>query len=702
MAILDGRLFRSLLQWGDDMKYIKLTRGNTEIWYPMFEIKPEYIGNGFGWTPFTTEGGSVSGAISAGNIPGTIQEQMTNIFYDEIPLAASEFGSLIQTEDLFIQDPDRGGNWLKRAGGDYTEIPVGEKPDDWDTNYFDYCTITQDNYWQMWIYSVPIGGSQIDVPPTWNATAQYYKNNTSDLRERFNHMFKTSAGFTFGIWTGTGAGFAGYNKHYSRLGTNPGGLLFDTANKFYLRDPNGTILTFTGLNRDQITWYSALTIMDLTPYGESGYSTIPLQDNSRTYYIFVYVTYQSTTYYGIMNLGLSSGGAPVNARMLLFDENLWGADSISDDPPEPAPQEGEWGDPIERAGGHGSFSDPSDDSGAFDGTALAADIAAHAAIMNANIQAGGFHVYRLAAGAMAAISRVLFSQSFFGLFTVSRYNPLSCILSYHQLPATLAPLTLDGSAQTAAVKAGGYNFNTDPDTPAQVPFQSLVDSESHYFVGAADIPLYYDAFPDFAPFTSAKIHLPYIGEMALDINKFQGGRIAVDYNCDVISGNVCAVITCQDRNGRHREVYTATGNAAYTLPVFSESQSGAAVGKLIGSGVTAAVTGNAAGVLGAAAGAAEMAAVGVPHSPQIQGSFGGNVGAIGNRICFLEITRPVWVETKRFQELAGIPSGLSGTIANLRASGFIQVQTIETEGIQATQAECDLIEQILKSGIYVK
>lgn len=403
-----------------------------------------------------------------------------------------------------------------------------------------------------------------------------------------------------------------------------------------------------------------------------------------------------------ITLEFADGYSENNLLNVWISQPCYNDDIVFADDPHPTPQEGEWGDPIERAGGHGSFSDPSDDSGAFDGTALAADIAAHAKIMNANIQAGGFHVYRLAAGAMAAISRVLFSQSFFGLFTVSRYNPLSCILSYHLLPETLAPLTLDDTAQTAAVKAGGYNFQTDPDAPVQVPVQSLVDSETHYFVGAADIPLFYDAFPDFAPFTSAKIHLPYIGEMALDINKFQGGRIAVDYNCDVISGNVCAVITCQDRNGRHREVYTATGNAAYTLPVFSESQSGAAVGKLIGSGVTAAVTGNAAGVLGAAAGALEMAAAGVPHSPQIQGSFGGNVGAIGNRICFLEITRPEWVETQRFQELTGIPSGLSGTIAGLQASGFIQVQTIETEGIAATQAECDLIEQILKSGIYVK
>lgn len=681
------------------LKYMTLIRGDAEVTYPIYEISDLSKMN------FTVAGTSSNSIkfVAYGCSPTSSPDGVQAAFADVIPTTAAEYGNITQNNLRFVLDTATQKQYCPDAH--FVVVPVGEKPADWDTNYFDYYTYQTGQVGNWGNVPSPV------YPPTnpreipiWESTSQYYKADTPTLQERFNHLFFTKAGYSFGVWSMSGQGEGeGAYAHASFIACNPRYTgIMDDAYSYVWRDQNGEPMNHSAIT--MAVWYAywRTNCMDIAP-PVSGQQiiTTPLTSDRRDMQIFCYCEYRGEMYYGVMAIAIDSNGELTNARALMFTADFWG-DSVSDTPPEPEPQEGEWGDPIARAGGHGSFSDPSDDSGAFDGTALAADIAAHTAIMNANIQAGGFHVYRLAAGAMAAITRVLFSQSFFGLFTVSRYNPLSCMLSYHLLPSTLAPLTLDGTAQTAAVKAGGYNFQTDPDAPVQVPVQSLVDSEAHYFVGAADIPLFYDAFPDFAPFTSAKIHLPYIGEMALDINKFQGGKIAVDYNCDVISGNVCAVITCQDRNNRRREVYTATGNAAYTLPIFSESQSGAAVGKLIGSGVMAAVTGNAAGVMGAAAGALEMAAVGVPHSPQIQGSFGGNVGAIGNRICFLEITRPEWVETERFQELTGIPSGLSGTIANLGASGFIQVQTIETEGIPATQAECDLIEQILKSGIYVK
>lgn len=656
------------------MDLIRGLRGGNRVQFPIYEMD---------MLPVFT-----AGTVQSGNWPlmlsviYTGNADISAAFPDGIPPTVESDGVVCQNDYKYVSGSPA---WTLKTQAFSGMAPTATPPDDWNTNFFDYYTAStrtvSGNTFAVFTSAAAGTLAYNNSPPAWNPNTSYYHDDLPE-KQRAAHIFTTDAGWTFGVnispnWQ--------YNYVRGVAHCNPEHAPASTNDVFAIHDQNGA-------------YYGGYIAADtIAPYQlQMGFvNSIPFLQ------IFVHCVYNDNDYYGVAQIlmsGVSESAHPIGIRLFAIPTECYG-DSIKTGE---EPQEGEWGDPIERAGGHGTFSDPSDDSGAFDGTALAADIAAHAAVMNANIQAGGFHVYRLAAGAMAAISRVLFSQSFFGLFTVSRYNPLSCILSYHLLPDTLAPLTLNGTAQTAAVQAGGYNFATDPDSPVQVPFQSLVDSETHYFVGAADIPLYYDAFPDFAPFTQAKIHLPYIGEMTLDINKFQGGKIAVDYNCDVISGNVCAVITCQDRNGRHREVYTATGNAAYTLPVFSESQSGAAVGKLIGSGVMAAVTGNAAGVLGAAAGALEMAAVGVPHSPQIQGSFGGNVGAIGNRICFLEITRPEWVETERFQELSGIPSGLSGTIAELQASGFIQVQTIETEGIAATQAECDLIEQILKSGIYVK
>ena len=661
------------------MAYMDLMRGlrsGERVQYPIFDMEllsAFTVGivsaGGSIWPPFLSVVYADNADISAA-------------FPDGIPPTVESDGVVCQNDYKYVSGSPA---WTLKTQAFSGLAPTATPPDDWSTNFFDYYTAStrtvSGNTFAVFTSVASNALSYHNSPPTWNPNTSYYHDDLP-LKQRAAHIFTTDAAWSFGVNISPNWQY-GYIRAVANC--NPEHALVGTDDVFCIHDPIGN-------------QYGGYIPSDtLAPYQlQTGFTnSIPFLQ------IFVHCLYNDTDYYGIAQILMSAASEsahPIGIRMLAFPAECYG-DSIKTGE---EPQEGTWGPAIERAGGSGSFSDPSDDSGSFNGAALAADIAAHAAVMNANIQAGGFHVYRLAAGAMAAISRVLFSQSFFGLFTVSRYNPLSCILSYHLLPDTLAPLTLGGQAQTAAVQAGGYNFQTDPDAPVQVPAQSLVDSETHYFVGAADIPLYYDAFPDFAPFTQAKIHLPYIGEMSLDINKFQGGRIAVDYNCDVISGNVCAVITCQDRNGRYREVYTATGNAAYTLPVFSESQSGAAVGKLIGSGVTAAVTGNAAGVLGAAAGALEMAAVGVPHSPQIQGSFGGNVGAIGNHICFLEITRPEWVETERFQELAGIPSGLSGTIADLGASGFIQVQTIETDGIATTQAECDLIEQILKSGIYLK
>lgn len=705
------------------MKYITLTRGNEEIWYPMFEVKSEYIGNGLSWNPFTSQGGSVSGATSGGSIPGTIQVSLDNIFNDSIPTHASDFGSIIQTEDMFEQDPDRGGNWLKRAGGDYIEVPVGEKPDNWDSNYFDYCVITQDNYWQMWLYAVPVGDGQIDNPPTWDASTQYYKNNTSDVRQRFNHIFKTDAGYTFGIWTGTGTGFAGYNKHYSRLGTNPGSTQFNAANKVYWRNRNGNVIDFTGLVHDAIVWYSALTLMDLSPYGESGYSTNPLTNESRTYYIFVYVTYQDTTYYGIANIGLNSGGAPVNIRMLLFSENLWGADSISDNPPPP--EDGEWGEDSTSGGGNGTFQVTQDDLSPSD---VSIDVRRDR--FNDVFNNGGINVYQINTMDFGTIIGILYGSDFWDKFKNSMFNPLSAVLSCHLLPANLRGVAL---ANTKHLTLAGFDVSAEMTTPIDFP---LISSMQRFVVGSFDFnnPRYSDSFTDFAPNTIAILHLPYIGECEIDINAFMYGTLILEYICDNVSGNCAAWVWNKDRNGHGRLKYVFTGNCATNVPLFSMSQDGSAVGRVaaqaiigvgaiaLGVGLTAATGGTGAGALalggvakrigartlasaavgGLALGATKAATDGLSTAQHLQstGGISGNAGAIGDYNAWLEIIRPVWSNPSEYQALNGIPSNVSTKLSE--CSGFTQVTSIEIEGCTATADEVEELKSILESGIIIR
>lgn len=681
------------------LKYMTLIRGDSEVTYPIYQISDlTKMSQAFA----ITTSDSIK-AIAYGCNPTISPDGVQAAFADEIPTTAADFGNITQNNMQFVLDTATRLQYCPDAH--FVIVPVGTKPDDWDTNYFDYFTYQTGQVGNWGNVPSPVyPATDPRQIPEWSSTTQFYKSDTPTLQERFNHLFFTKAGYSVGIWSMSGQGEGdGAYRHKSYIACNPRSeVIMDDLYSYVWRDQNGNFLTHTGLSRAQWYAYWRTNCMDITtPAAGAAVDTTPLTSDRRDMQLFCWLEYNNEIYYGVIAIAIDSNGALTNARLLAFTRGFWG-DSVSDEPPTPGPQEGEWGPESGRAGGDGGFDDTSDNRGDLTGAAIAISIAQQAQVVNRNLQAGGFHVYRLADGTMEQISRVLFSQSYFGLLTVSRYNPLSAILSYHLLPSVFVPLTYNGSAQTAAVKAGGYNFNTDPDTPVQVPVQSIIDTVSHWHVGSVDLAPYFGAFPDFAPFTAVKLHLPYVGEIMIDTNKVQHGSLAVDYTCDVLNGNVCAFVTCVDRAGHTEQVYTATGNAAYSLPIFSETQSGAAVGKLISAGVMSAVTGNAAGMLGTAAAALDAAAFGVQHSPQVHGSFGGNVGMIGDTVCWLEIIRPQWVEPANFQQLHGIPSGIAGTLESTGASGFVQLQSIEVDDIEgATEQELEEIVKTLKAGIYI-
>ena len=143
--------------------------------------------------------------------------------------------------------------------------------------------------------------------------------------------------------------------------------------------------------------------------------------------------------------------------------------------------------------------------------------------------------------------------------------------------------------------------------------------------------------------------------------------------------------------------------------MFSETQSGAAVGKLIGaagSAVVGAVTGNPFSVAGALS--AGIDAVLTGHNTQITGTFSGNVGILTDPLCWLEITRPLWVQPSSYQQLRGITSHISGTLADSGGenhtpyNGFVVVSEIDLNTVTATDEELQEIERLLKSGVFIR
>lgn len=403
---------------------------------------------------------------------------------------------------------------------------------------------------------------------------------------------------------------------------------------------------------------------------------------------FLYDDEENPVDIDFISLEFSGAYSEQNVLYIWISQPCYNEDIEFAEEPQPEEQGGNWGDDTGKAGGDGTFSAPSDNYGDRAGTVLIS------AISTANttfktVLGGNYNLYYVPPADLTKILAVLYSSDYFQRFENSMYNPLSAVLNCALIPEIFCV----HSANTVDITAGGYNISQHI-FPNPVQFTNPEPLICKH-IGDIDIINYFGGFPDFAPHTQCKLHLPYIGEIAIDTNKIAHGTLSVDYVCDVMSGNVTAWIWCDDKDGNHTYCYNATGNCAYSIPLFASSSDGSAIGKIIG-GVASISAGNVFSGIGSIAGGVTSV---VSHNTEINGTFSGNVGLTTNPKCFLEISRPQWVNPTQYQKQSGIPSQISGKISDFRG-GFFQIETVDLENLPATDTEIAELEQMLKDGIY--
>lgn len=396
-----------------------------------------------------------------------------------------------------------------------------------------------------------------------------------------------------------------------------------------------------------------------------------------------------------ISLEFSGGYSEQNQLNIWISQPCYNDDIVFAEEPQPEEQGGNWGEDTDKAGGDGTFFAPSDNFDDRNGTQLAVNIAAaNTAIKNA--LGANFRAYYVrefsfpsVLGDLTPIISVLYGGDYFDRFLNSMYNPLSAVVSCAMFPARFIHL-LDGLYD---MTAGGFNI-TQHMSLQQIQFQRA-DPLIFEHIGSIDIPKYFGAFPDFAPYTTAKLYLPYCGEIDIDINKIMYGVLSVSYAVDILSGNCTAYVWTDDKNGNHNYIASVSGNVAYNLPLFAATSDGAAMGKMV-SGITSAMMGNLAG----AGSSLISGALSMPsRQTQISGTFSGNVGMTGRTKVLLQISRPQWANPANYQNQSGIPSQISGILSDFRG-GFVQVETIDLQNVPATEAELSEIESLLESGIY--
>lgn len=453
------------------------------------------------------------------------------------------------------------------------------------------------------------------------------------------------------------------------------------------------------------------------------YSSRVAWSNVNMYPFFVHYRVNGQHMYGVAfsqyTRNYDNADYPYKLLVFAMDAGYWGS-SVH-------PDGGSWGDETQPSENDGTFYAPSDNvspQSDYGTTKLVQDVNSALSGLFSGLT-GVYNIFMIdTAGTgtsrlfteLSKIFGILYDdtpQGFLKRYEQTFYNPLSAVVSTHLLPYQFAASALFSPLRSEKMSVSGYSISdaiaSKYSQPA--PTYNTLQPLGRVLFDAVDMPAVLGGYADFAPYTQCILHLPYIGAVEIKTNAIAHGRLTVEYICDVISGNVIARICCRDHAGNEQYIQSASGNCAYNIPLYSMQQDGGAVGKLISSAagiVSGALTGNAAGVLTGAAGVVGAAVESSfsPRSVQISGEIGGNNMLMSHRDVWLEIIRPAWTNSRYFRQLHGIPSGMSNTIADSGSGsaydGFLQIESIDLEPVNATDEEKQEIETLLKQGVFIR
>lgn len=215
------------------------------------------------------------------------------------------------------------------------------------------------------------------------------------------------------------------------------------------------------------------------------------------------------------------------------------------------------------------------------------------------------------------------------------------------------------------------------------------------------VPHKYNSYLDYAPYTSAEIFLPFIGFCPLNINDVMGKSVDVTYNIDLLSG-VCTAIV----HANAQSLYSYSGNMAMFLPLSAGNWARMLTPIF---GMVGGVTSLAAGIGGVMSGAPLLSSTGAAvrgaesignmsgNSVSRSGGISGNAGIMGDYQPFIVVTRPINDKPTTYDTNLGQTYNKSARLGTL--SGFTVIEEAHIEGMNATDAEKQEIERLLKEGV---
>ncbi len=285
-----------------------------------------------------------------------------------------------------------------------------------------------------------------------------------------------------------------------------------------------------------------------------------------------------------------------------------------------------------------------------------------------------------------------------------KFNPMAGVLTCHALPTDFYPAV--AGAATAISIAG-------TSVPVSCTAVSAGIVQQTYTESLADI-LQYGSFLDF-DYLKIYAHIPFCGICEIPPSACVGGSVQFVFRCDVLTGNVACWVCTVDRFGASHQINCLTGNCAYTVPITGNDNGMSTIIGALNSNLTAMVgsfekgaqafaTGGSPGAGGLSAESSTANALRIAaaqHHTQVSGNVSGSAAILANNHLFLDITyaNPSYPST--MLAVRGTPSDIGGTVGTF-AGTFTVFSDVHADAISsATPEEKNIIEQALKSGVFV-
>lgn len=221
-----------------------------------------------------------------------------------------------------------------------------------------------------------------------------------------------------------------------------------------------------------------------------------------------------------------------------------------------------------------------------------------------------------------------------------------------------------------------------------------------------------EGFGDFNDFTNttATLHLPFIGDIPIDISTISRGDIRVRTVLDQFTGNISYLVYTRsmEANGGRAILYGIyTGNCAVEQPICAIGTAANALSRIVNAGsqaVGAAIniaTGNfgKAGIDAFSAITQADTAVASREVVNRGGVLDKNTGPLQTDAVTLQITRPIPLKPYNRVEIEGIPAATKQPIRQF--TGFLKVKSCDLTGLSCEDPEKEKIMRLLKEGVYI-